>query len=87
MAEMLMAVDALHKLGYIHRDLKPDNFLINKDGHLKLADFGLSKKGVVESYREPFKGQMPTAKLFTASAVSRRQNYQNIRKKAYSLVS
>eukprot|EP01117_Protostelium_nocturnum_P015941 TRINITY_DN6213_c0_g1_i1.p1 TRINITY_DN6213_c0_g1~~TRINITY_DN6213_c0_g1_i1.p1 ORF type:complete len:1371 (-),score=496.08 TRINITY_DN6213_c0_g1_i1:61-4173(-) len=88
MAEMLLAVDALHRLGYIHRDLKPDNFLINRDGHLKLADFGLSKKGVVESYREPFKGQMPTAKLFTASTVTRRKKYQdnNRRQKAYSMV-
>lgn len=41
-AEMFMAVNALHKLGYIHRDLKPENFLIGADGHIKLTDFGLS---------------------------------------------
>eukprot|EP01126_Amoeba_proteus_P012912 TRINITY_DN1537_c0_g1_i10.p1 TRINITY_DN1537_c0_g1~~TRINITY_DN1537_c0_g1_i10.p1 ORF type:complete len:392 (+),score=107.65 TRINITY_DN1537_c0_g1_i10:534-1709(+) len=45
-AEMIMAVHTLHSMGYIHRDLKPDNFLIDKDGHLKLADFGLSKSSV-----------------------------------------
>lgn len=39
-AEMIMAVHTLHKMGYIHRDLKPDNFLIDQRGHLKLADFG-----------------------------------------------
>jgi serine/threonine protein kinase len=44
-AEMILAVDDLHKLGYIHRDLKPDNFMIDKSGHLKLIDFGLSKDG------------------------------------------
>ncbi|XP_049849577.1 uncharacterized protein LOC126319917 [Schistocerca gregaria] len=44
MAEVIYSVDALHKLGYIHRDLKPDNFLIDKNGHLVLADFGLSKE-------------------------------------------
>uniref|UniRef100_A0A6B2L7K7 non-specific serine/threonine protein kinase n=1 Tax=Arcella intermedia TaxID=1963864 RepID=A0A6B2L7K7_9EUKA len=42
-AEMIMAVHELHLLGYIHRDLKPENFLIDKIGHIKLADFGLSK--------------------------------------------
>jgi len=48
-AEMLIAVTDLHKLGFIHRDLKPENFLITKEGHLKLADFGLSKKGLLDS--------------------------------------
>jgi protein-serine/threonine kinase len=43
-AEMILAVHTLHQMGYIHRDLKPDNFLIDKNGHLKLADFGLSKE-------------------------------------------
>ena len=33
----------MHKLNYIHRDIKPDNILINSKGHLKLTDFGLSK--------------------------------------------
>jgi serine/threonine protein kinase len=46
MAEMILAVFSLHSLGYIHRDLKPDNFLIDSNGHLKLTDFGLSKDGL-----------------------------------------
>ncbi|VDN07030.1 unnamed protein product [Thelazia callipaeda] len=39
-AELVMALDTLHGMGYIHRDVKPDNMLISKSGHVKLADFG-----------------------------------------------
>lgn len=42
-AETILAVDSVHKLNYIHRDLKPDNILIGKSGHIKLSDFGLCK--------------------------------------------
>jgi serine/threonine kinase 38 len=42
-AETIMAVETVHSLNYIHRDLKPDNLLIGKDGHVKLSDFGLCK--------------------------------------------
>ena len=38
LAEMILAVLDLHKLNYVHRDLKPENFLIDKEGHIKLAD-------------------------------------------------
>jgi serine/threonine protein kinase len=42
-AEMILAVDDVHKMNTIHRDLKPDNILIDKNGHIQLSDFGLSK--------------------------------------------
>eukprot|EP00026_Physarum_polycephalum_P004115 Phypoly_transcript_04132.p1 GENE.Phypoly_transcript_04132~~Phypoly_transcript_04132.p1 ORF type:complete len:456 (+),score=61.36 Phypoly_transcript_04132:562-1929(+) len=45
-AEMLLCVEYLHGLQIIHRDLKPGNFVIDKTGHLKLIDFGLSKAGI-----------------------------------------
>lgn len=45
-AEMILCIEAVHELGCIHRDLKPDNILIGKDGHLQLSDFGLSKMAV-----------------------------------------
>ena len=43
MAEIVLAVEYIHKLGYIHRDLKPDNILIGANGHIKVIDFGLVK--------------------------------------------
>lgn len=42
MAECILAIEAIHKLGFIHRDIKPDNILIDIRGHIKLSDFGLS---------------------------------------------
>lgn len=43
-AELVLAVDAIHEMGYVHRDVKPDNMLLDSKGHLKLADFGTCMK-------------------------------------------
>ena len=42
-AELILSIESIHKLDCIHRDIKPDNILIDKTGHVKLSDFGLAK--------------------------------------------
>lgn len=48
--EMILAIASVHKMGYIHRDLKPDNILIDNNGHIKLSDFGLCKQADTHIY-------------------------------------
>ncbi|KAL6523979.1 hypothetical protein OROMI_031074 [Orobanche minor] len=42
-AQSVLAIESIHKHNYIHRDIKPDNLLLDKNGHMKLSDFGLCK--------------------------------------------
>ena len=42
-SELILAIESIHNLDCIHRDIKPDNILIDKNGHIKLSDFGLAK--------------------------------------------
>ncbi|PPD79141.1 hypothetical protein GOBAR_DD23925 [Gossypium barbadense] len=42
-AESILAIHSIHQHNYIHRDIKPDNLILDRNGHLKLSDFGLCK--------------------------------------------
>jgi serine/threonine protein kinase len=43
-AELILAMKHMHDQGIIFRDLKPENLLIDSEGHLRVADFGLAKQ-------------------------------------------
>uniref|UniRef100_A0A8C1SPM4 non-specific serine/threonine protein kinase n=1 Tax=Cyprinus carpio TaxID=7962 RepID=A0A8C1SPM4_CYPCA len=53
LAEMVLAINSVHQLHYVHRDIKPDNILLDVNGHIRLADFGsclkLTEDGTVQS--------------------------------------
>lgn len=42
--EIISAIDYLHKLSIVYRDLKPENLLLDKQGHVKITDFGFAKR-------------------------------------------
>jgi len=100
MAECILAIEAVHNLGYIHRDIKPDNVLIDIHGHLKLSDFGLStglhKTTDAEYYKrfmEPAKAPNPARNSVQVNPINLTMSREQIatwkanrRKLAYSTV-
>ncbi|KAG2069862.1 kinase-like protein [Suillus decipiens] len=81
-SEMFVAVNELHKLGYIHRDLKPENFLVDGTGHVKLTDFGLATGALNPKRIESMKLKLDKVKdvqVVYRSTLERRSMYKSIR--------
>ena len=84
-AEMIVAVKSLHDLGFVHRDLKPDNFLFDQHGHMLLADFGLSKGGILKKIEDTtatkpiaLRIYIPTDNTFRTFAVTSQTTAQTL---------
>jgi len=88
-AETVLAIDSIHRLGFIHRDIKPDNLLLDSRGHIKLSDFGLCT-GLKKSHRTEFYKDLKQFKpcdLGSSPMDSKKQSWRNKRRAlAYSTV-
>jgi serine/threonine kinase 38 len=87
--ELILAIETIHNLNYIHRDLKPDNILLDKDGHIKLTDFGLCKHAEIRpSSRLPDKKNDQFSSNFTQlkSVLDKKLGYKRSRHLAFSTV-
>jgi serine/threonine protein kinase len=76
--EMLSAVGAIHSLGFVYRDLRPENVLLDSEGHIKLVDFGNTKNAGADGICHTLLGEAEyLAPEMLASAVNAGAGYSN----------
>ena len=87
-AESILAIESVHKVNYIHRDLKPDNILLDKNGHVKLTDFGLCKHAEIRPSRMTEVNTTELSANFNQlkNVLDKRLGYRRCRKLAFSTV-
>jgi len=85
-AELACAINSVHELKYVHRDLKPDNVLIHNSGHIKLSDFGLAKS--FKSTNEDFINQYQKSDVSASQGQNKKKRgkYKRRRDLMYSTV-
>lgn len=96
MAETALSIRYVHGLGYVHRDLKPDNILIDGNGHIRLTDFGLCKSVDTKKHKIELKDfytsknsgekSTPSGKVDYAKATQTWRTNRRDRKLVYSTV-
>ena len=90
--ELILAIETIHNLNYIHRDLKPDNILLDKDGHIKLTDFGLCKHAEIKPSSRVLDGKTSKTDQFSSnfnqlkSVLDKKLGYKRSRHLAFSTV-
>ena len=87
-AELVLAIEYLHNIKIVHRDLKPDNILMDKFGHLKLADFGLST--LPQKFRDIAETMTDETDIFSGlftedMLISHNRKKQNPKKEKFSV--